>query len=684
MSLQHFLNNCMTEKDTYTYTLVDILKFRASATPDQRAYTYLTDGENQEEHITYRELDRQAKVVAANLQEMQAKGERALMLYPPSLAFIISLWGCFYAGVIAVPAYPPRKNRSLLRIRSIVADSGAKIILSTQQIYENVRKNFADDKDLERMKWLETDLLTDSSGLKFESLPISPEEIALLQYTSGSTGLPKGVMVSHLNIMRNSECLRHSFELSTSSVSVSWLPTFHDMGLILGAIQPVYTGFPGVLLPPVSFLQKPVRWLRAITKYKGTIGGGPNFGYDLCVDKISEEERASLDLSSMKSLYNGAEPIRQATLERFISTFKPYGFKPQAFYPCYGMSETTLIISGVRVEDKPYCLAVNTEGLEGNMIIEASTGDAKSYSLVSIGRTWLDTRVKIVNPETLRECRDDEVGEIWVSGSSVAKGYYNNRPETKRSFHAFTKGPVDGPYLRTGDLGFFYNEQLFISGRLKDIIIIYGRNYYPQDIEFIIEDNVQELRPNCSAAFPCDINNEERLVIVAEVERTCLRGLGVEKVCDAIRTVVSEELELQVYAIQLLRTASIPKTSSGKIQRRACKQGFLDGSLNVVGTSVFDHKDQVMIEHDSFSHASVQAWLMSWISTKFNIAIEIIDPEKPVTAYGLNSMKAIELQQHFLDTFGVDFPPYLFFEKISISGLAEKAWGLIDESRNSS
>ncbi|MCK5839170.1 MAG: AMP-binding protein [Bacteroidales bacterium] len=629
-------------------------------------------------------MDRQARLVAANLQKMQAKGERALMLYPPGLAFITSLWGCFYAGVIAVPAYPPRKNRSLLRIRSIVADSRAKIILSTQQIYENVQKNFADDKDLERMKWLETDLLTDSSRHKFDSLPILLEEIALLQYTSGSTGLPKGVMVSHLNIMRNSEFIRQSFELSVSSVSVSWLPSFHDMGLIDGVLQPVYTGFPGVLLPPVSFLQKPVRWLRAITKYKGTHGGGPNFGFDLCVDKIPEEERVLLDLSSMKSLYNGAEPIRQATLERFISVFEPYGFKPQGFYPCYGMAETTLIIAGVRVEDKPYSLAVNTEGLEENKIIEAGTGDAKSYSLVSVGRPWLDTNVKIVNPETLNECRNDEVGEIWVSGSIVTKGYYNNEAETEKSFHAFTNDPVDGPYLRTGDLGFFHDEQLFVSGRLKDMIIIYGRNYYPHDIEFIIEDKVQELRPNCSAAFSCDINNEERLVIVAEVERTFLKGLDVEMVCDAIRTAVSEELELQVYAIQLLRTASIPKTSSGKIQRRACKQGFLDGSLNVVGTSVFDHNDEDMKENVSFSHASVQAWLMSWISAKFNIAIEKIDPEKPITAYGLNSMKAVELQQHFLDTFGIDFPPYLFFEKISISGLAEMAWRLIDESRNSS
>ena len=684
MTLQHFLNNSITEKDTYTYTLVDILKFRATATPNQRVYTFLTDGENQEEHITYRELDRQARLVAANLQKMQAKGERALMLYPPGLAFITSLWGCFYAGVIAVPAYPPRKNRSLLRIRSIVADSRAKIILSTQQIYENVQKNFADDKDLERMKWLETDLLTDSSRHKFDSLPILLEEIALLQYTSGSTGLPKGVMVSHLNIMRNSEFIRQSFELSVSSVSVSWLPSFHDMGLIDGVLQPVYTGFPGVLLPPVSFLQKPVRWLRAITKYKGTHGGGPNFGFDLCVDKIPEEERVLLDLSSMKSLYNGAEPIRQATLERFISVFEPYGFKPQGFYPCYGMAETTLIIAGVRVEDKPYSLAVNIEGLEENKIIEAGTGDAKSYSLVSVGRPWLDTNVKIVNPETLNECRNDEVGEIWVSGSIVTKGYYNNEAETEKSFHAFTNDPVDGPYLRTGDLGFFHDEQLFVSGRLKDMIIIYGRNYYPHDIEFIIEDKVQELRPNCSAAFSCDINNEERLVIVAEVERTFLKGLDVEMVCDAIRTAVSEELELQVYAIQLLRTASIPKTSSGKIQRRACKQGFLDGSLNVVGTSVFDHNDEDMKENVSFSHASVQAWLMSWISAKFNIAIEKIDPEKPITAYGLNSMKAVELQQHFLDTFGIDFPPYLFFEKISISGLAEMAWRLIDESRNSS
>ncbi|KAF0199412.1 MAG: acyl-CoA synthetase [Bacteroidetes bacterium] len=679
MAPDNFIKDTITEQDTFTFTLPEIIQARAIHTPDETAYVFLRDGDDDEERITYVELYQAATGIAGKLAGIGEKGERALMLFPPGLEFVKALYGCFFAGIIAVPAYTPRKNRSLERIKTLVVDSGATIVLCIADIFQSFERSFSDLEELKGLKWLQVeDCLQGDTSNWINTAPSQPADVALLQYTSGSTGKPKGVMVTHRNILRNAMFIRNSFSLSRKSVSVTWLPSFHDMGLIDGVIDPVFNGYPGVIIPPVAFIQKPLRWLKAISKYKGTHGGAPNFAFDHCVEGIPVEERAGLDLSSLSTLYCGAEPIRKSTFARFIETYRDFGFGTPMLYPCYGMAETTLIISGPPAGRGPVYLCVSADALAMNRIKKAAETDHDARFLVGVGHPWLDTEVKIVNPETLDLCNDDEVGEIWVSGSIVTAGYWNKEAETRESFAATIGGDLSVKYLRTGDLGFFDQGELYITGRLKDMIILQGRNYYPQDIEFVAEASHPALRPNASAAFSIDTDDDEKLVIVAEVERSAIRNLDVEAVCDAIRQQVAEDFEQDVYAIQLLRTASILKTSSGKIQRKACREGFLQKSLEVVGESVWASKESPTgsVVADL---TSLQAWLIAWIHIHLKIPFDQIDQAKAISVYGLNSMKAVQLQQDVLTKFGVNIPPYIFFEKITVKALCEKALEKIKE-----
>lgn len=685
-----FLKGSIREEETFRYCIPDILKSRAQLTPKRVAYIYLNDGEDDEEIITYSQLDMAAENIARKLLTTHHRGERALMLFPPGTDFIKALYGCFYSGIIAVPAYAPRKNKSLERIMTLVEDSGSTIVLTINEIRNSFERSFSDLEKLKCLDWIITDQGLGDTGtlnaLQSDNIPgdihsskSSSDEIALLQYTSGSTGLPKGVMVTHRNIIRNLEFIRQSFSLTPESVSVSWLPSFHDMGLIDGVIGAVYNGYKGVLMPPVTFIQKPVRWLKAIHKYKGTHGGAPNFAYDLCVDGVSTDELEGLDLSSMETLYCGAEPIRKDTFERFIEFYKPYGISRESMYPCYGMAETTLIISGPEANRGPVYLSVSASELELNKVVTVSHDKPDSRYLVGVGHPWIDTKLKIVNPETTEESGADEIGEIWVSGSIVTSGYWNKKQLTDETFKAFIKGEAshDG-WLRTGDLGFIHDGELYITGRLKDIIILHGRNYYPQDIEFITEKSHQSLRSGASAAFSIEIDNREKLVIVAEVERTYIRDFDALKVGEIVRKNITDEFEQEVYAVVFIRTASILKTSSGKIQRKACKQGYLDKTLDVIGISVMEDHTSTEAKM-GIDLTTIQAWLMVWIHLKLGVAFDRIDTGKSIAIYGINSIKAVQLQHDFLQKFGVNVPPYIFFNSISVKELSEKAIQLLKE-----
>jgi acyl-CoA synthetase (AMP-forming)/AMP-acid ligase II len=584
-------------------TLVEILRWRALQQPKQRTYIYLADGEAEEDDLTYAALDCQARSIGALLQSYRASGERALLLYPAGLEFIAAFFGCLYAGVIAVPLPPPnpaQPQRSLPRLRAIISDAQPSLVLTTSAILSNAKGLFTQAPELQKLRWLATEKVTGSLAREWRDPGVTSNTLALLQYTSGSTAEPKGVMISHGNLLHNSAYISRVFTLIPETVTVTWLPAFHDMGLTNGIIQPVYKGRPCYLMPPASFLMRPIRWLQAISRYKATISGGPNFAYELCSRRITPEQRKTLDLSSWDVAYNGAEPVRADTMKRFVATFASCGFRPSAFHPCYGLAEATLLVSGGSLRDEMFC-TIQVAAFEQNRVVEASAQHQNVRTLVGSGHALQDTKIVIAHPELLTACASDEVGEIWVSGPSVTQGYWNRPEDTERACGAYLKDTGEGPFLRTQDLGFMKDGELFVTGRLKDLIIISGRKLYPQDIELTVEQSHPALRPACCAAFSVEGVGEEQLIVAAEVEpryqpavckppdgeaRSHPNGrlpLDVEAVVRAIRRAVAEEHDVRVHMVVLLRAGRIPKTTSGKVQRHACQVSFLKGTLERFG-----------------------------------------------------------------------------------------------------
>ena len=563
-------------------TLVEMVQHRARTQPDDLAFCYLVDGELKQKDLTYGELDRQARAIGAWLMSKGLSGERALLLYPAGLDFIAGFLGCLYAGVVAVPVYPPRRNRSMERIQAIADDAEAKVALTTTEVLARVGGLIDATPHLKQLTWLDTCQLPEGLDEQWRHPDIHGETLAFLQYTSGSTGTPKGVMLNHANLVHNSALIAHAFEHTRSSVGVFWLPSYHDMGLIGGILQPIYVGRTNVLMSPMTFLQKPFRWLSAISRFRATTSGGPNFAYEYCVEKITPEQREQLDLSTWRLAFNGAEPVRAETLRRFAEKFAPCGFRADAFYPCFGLAEATLIVSGGFVARPPVIRSFDATALTLGKVLEVTPGRAGARDLVGCGQTLPDQKIVIADPETKTVCAANEIGEIWVGGPSMAQGYWKRPDVTEAMFHAHLSDTGDGPFLRTGDLGFKLAGELFVTGRLKDMIILRGVNYYPQDIELTVYRCHPRLRVDSAAAFALEKNGREQLVIVAEVERH-KQGQFTE-VLQAIRRAVAGEHDLNVDAIVLIRAGSVPKTSSGKIQRHACKQGYIDGTLDVVGT----------------------------------------------------------------------------------------------------
>ena len=558
-----------------------MLRHRARHQPNDIAYTLLLDGEYEQLDLTYAELDRQARAIGAWLETHDLVGQRALLLYPAGAEFIAAFFGCLYAGVVAVPVYPPRRNRSLNRIQAIADDAGARVALTTDQVLQRVEPLIDETPHLKALTWLATSHLDQALTEQWTVPDVQGDTLAFLQYTSGSTGTPKGVMLTHTNLIHNSALIGHAFEHGRSHSGVFWLPSYHDMGLIGGILQPMYVGRPNVLMSPMSFLQKPYRWLSAISRFRGTTSGGPNFAYDLCVEKITPEQRATLDLSSWRVAFNGAEPVRADTIDKFCAAFEPCGFRREAFYPCFGLAEATLIVSGGYVTRPPVVHSFDAEALLAGKAVEIATDDAAARRLVGCGQDLPDQKIVIADPETLTAWPPGAVGEIWVRGPSVAQGYWNQPEATARTFQARLRESDEGPFLRTGDLGFMLDGELYVTGRIKDLIIVHGVNHYPQDIELTVQRSHERLRRDCGAAFAVEAAGKQELVIVQELERH--RNADYAGIFEVIRREVATEHDLHPHAIVLLKAGSIPKTSSGKIQRHACRQAFLDGTLEVVG-----------------------------------------------------------------------------------------------------
>ena len=577
--LSRHVDNTYSGSFFYPKTLVHLLSHRAEHQPTDRAFTYLIDGEIDEQHWTYAELDAKARAIAAWLQAAGLEGQRALMLYPHGMDFITAFFGCLYAGVTAVPTNPPRRNQKLARIEAIVDDADARVALTTNATLETVGNLIHASDRLKKLTWHATDLPQTANADDWKMPHVKPDTLAFLQYTSGSTGTPKGVMLTHDNLMHNSALICHAFENTRSTTGVFWLPSYHDMGLIGGILQPLYIGRPNVLMSPMAFLQKPFRWLKAITNYRGTTSGGPNFAYDLCVDKITPAQLEELDLSSWLVAFSGAEPVRSETLDRFCKKFGPRGFRREAFYPCYGLAEGTLIVSGGFVPQMPVVRAFDAAQLEQGKVVQVRSS-AQAVELVGCGQTVPDQRVVIADPYELTTAPPNHVGEIWVKGPSIATGYLARVEESDQTFKAHLADTGEGPFLRTGDLGFQIDGELFIAGRIKDLIIIHGKNYYPHDIEQTVSRCHPRLVADAGAAFTIEQDGKQRLVVVQEVDRQ--RDRNDAEIIQAIRAAVADQHQLVVESVVLIRLRSIPKTSSGKVQRYACRQMYEDATLRVI------------------------------------------------------------------------------------------------------
>ncbi|HJX30002.1 MAG TPA: AMP-binding protein, partial [Thermoanaerobaculia bacterium] len=559
-----------------------------------------------------------------------------------------------YAGVIAVPAYPPHSRRPDPRLRSIAIDCRPRAVLTTGVLLARRETLVQQVPELAPALWLDTERLRETAG-DAERVPHSGHpgkiagEIAFLQYTSGSTGTPKGVVVTHGNLLHNLEMIRRAFGQTADSVVVGWLPLFHDMGLIGNVLQPCYVGAECVLMSPAAFLQKPARWLQAIHRFRGTTSGGPDFSYDLCVRSIAPEDREGLDLSSWNVAFNGAEPVRAETLRRFTEAFAPCGFRREAFFPCYGLAEATLFVAG-GPRDRPAGIgSFASEALESGQAVLAADGTGRE--LVSCGHAWMDQRIAVIDPESGEPCPEGRVGEIRVAGPSVAAGYWNQPEASAATFHA---QPGGERVLRTGDLGFFAGGELFLTGRLKDLIILRGRNHYPQDLELTAERSDPSLRAGSGAAFSVERQGEERLVLVSEVER---RHGDLAAIADAIRRAIAEEHGVGVADVVLLRQGTIPKTSSGKIQRRECRARYLGGELEALHRSSTEPRKSTparsgklltrcdLLDLDPPERsAALGAWLRDEIARRAGVSVERLDPETTLAAAGLDSLALFDLQ----------------------------------------
>lgn len=565
---------------------VDRLRYWAEAQPDKLALRYLVDGEDEEITLTYSQLDQCARAIGAQLVSMGMREKRALMLFPPGLEFIKSFFGCHYAGAIPIPAYPPRRNRNMSRINVISDTASASIALTTNEVITRVDAFIDESPSLSGIEWMAVEDVPLEKSSDWVPPEIAADDIALLQFTSGSTGSPKGVILTHSNVMHNCEMITEAFQIRTDTIGCSWLPAYHDMGLVGGLLNPLYIGGTMILMSPLSFLAKPIRWLKAISKYGCGVSGGPNFAYAQCVEKITDEEIATLDLSSWKVAFNGAEPIRPDTLISFSEKFGKAGFDHKSHYPCYGMAENTLIVSGSDPYARPIIRSFDDKEIANHRVLPVPENHEDSRMLVGCGRILRGEKVLIVNPDTCEIAEPGSIGEIWLTSKSMGKGYWRNEEETKKKFRAQIKGNDDEAFLRTGDLGFIENGELFVTGRLKDLIIIRGVNRYPQDIEATVEDSSERLRTSCAAAFSVENGKQEQLVIVCEVDRG--RNQVWDDVLDSIRKNVVAEHDVPPSAVVLVRAGSIMKTSSGKIQRQACRQAYMEDKLLEVASFRMD------------------------------------------------------------------------------------------------
>lgn len=573
---------------TESTTFVEILNVLAKTQPNDTALIFLQDGETELPPITYACLKQQAEAFAAGLQTVAKPTDRVVLLFQSSYEFAISFLGCMYAGVISIPLpIPGRRQSEWTRMKRIINNSDAKAIIAVDKVLGRLEKNQNQYYEHPLCQYCSYESLVsiNTDNNRFSPANITLDDVAFLQYTSGSTGDPKGVTLTHRNLIENQIILKKGFRNESTSVYLSWLPLFHDMGLIGNFLQAIYIGQPFIFMAPNAFLQKPIRWLKAIEKYRVRVSGAPNFAYQLCVDRITETERQDLDLSSWEVAFNGAEPIRASTLEQFCQTFSTSGFDQHALYPCYGTAESTLIISGATQSQAPLIINVERQLYEEGQIRITDSAEVDTIALVSSGEPLIERSVVIVDPKTQTAVEDDYVGEIWLTSPCNAVGYWANESASKDAFrNRLNDAQSSSDYLNTGDLGFLHRDNLFITGRSKDLLIFNGRNIYPQDIEACSEQSHSALKHGRCAATSIFLENKERLVLVHEVERSHARQTCYDDVFDAIRVAVYKEFAIPVHAIALVAPSTVPMTSSGKVRRQTCRSQFQQNTLNLIAS----------------------------------------------------------------------------------------------------
>jgi acyl transferase domain-containing protein/acyl-CoA synthetase (AMP-forming)/AMP-acid ligase II/acyl carrier protein len=651
-------------------TVVDLLDRVFRSAPDRLALVFLENGESEAARLTRGELRANVLNVAATLQSITSPGDRALLVYPSGLDFAIGYLACLYAGIVPVPCYPPSRNRVDHRLASIAASSEARLVLTSDKVGAAPGARFEGYPALSNVHWLSTSRIDPAAGARWAPPSITGDTTGLMQYTSGSTSEPRGVVVSHTNLLASFRDM--DFGHDDDSVMVTWLPLFHDLGLIFGLLQPLADGFPCVLMPPAAFLQQPVRWLRALTKYRGTHSAAPNFAFDLCVSRVAAATVAELDLSRWTFALNAAEPVRADTIERFSAHFADAGFKRRTFSPGFGLAEATLRVTATPQADQPVTISVDPEALKQHRVVRS--GDASAMTLVSSGIAVDHTIVRVVDPETMQPCAADRIGEIWVGGRTVAQGYFNNPDATTATFGARLDGEPT-PFMRTGDLGFLIDGWIFITGRLKDVIILRGLNYYPQDLERTVEQCHPSLAAAGAAAFSVEVDGEERLAIVAEVARTHRRNVDTTAVYAAMQQALSETHGIAVERIALIDPHTLPKTSSGKVRRKACRDALREGTLSTIAE--WDRPPVTMPQATAADRGrgDIRKWLVTRLAARRGCAPSAIDPRASMAQFGLDSITAVELSDELERALGRPVPATAFYDFPTIDALADHLAG---------
>jgi acyl transferase domain-containing protein/acyl-CoA synthetase (AMP-forming)/AMP-acid ligase II/NADPH:quinone reductase-like Zn-dependent oxidoreductase/acyl carrier protein len=662
------------------------MRQRAERYRDKVAFDYCHYSPSGEEHsrLTYHELDVKARAIASTLQRQGAAGERVLVLCPSGLDFVAAFFGCIYAGAVAVPVHPPVRNRVFGRVASIVADAQAGFVLTTAELQAELKAAVDDLARGSSLQWCAADAVIPAAAEEWVMPDVDASATALVQYTSGSTSSPKGVVVTHRNLLHNLDAISRAWGRGDDdAITVFWLPLHHDMGLIGSILEALYVGCTSFLMPPEAFIERPMRWLEAISRHRGTITAAPNFAYELCVERSTVEERAALDLSNWSSAMCGAEPVQAATLQRFADAFGPAGFRPEAFNPVYGMAESTLLVSGRSDWVAPVVRHVDGVALGEQRVVNVPPEHPAATSFVGCGRAQRGHEIVIVDPVTRRPCAADEVGEIWLAGGSVAEGYWGRPAETEETFSAFLADTGRGPFLRTGDLGFQLEGELFVTGRLKDLIVIRGRNYYPEDIEATVQDSHPALLRGRGAAFSetPQSGGSERLIVAQEVDHDRIVDVGVSEVIDAIRTAITEQHEIQPYAVVLLEPLRIPTTSSGKIRRSRCRQRFLDGDLEVFAEwhapPLPDPRRaappaEEAPDGEGRGAGEIAAWIVSQLAQELGLSPTEIDTSLPFAHYGLDSVRTIRLTAALEAWLGRELSPMAAYEYPTIDLLSEQ------------